>query len=228
MPLRIFTIKIGINRCYLVKDRGAILIDAGGPNKLHVFQKQFKKLSITPDEIKLIILTHGDLDHVGSAKDLKELTGAKIAINDCDKSNFERSVYNFPPGVTMWGRFLRFFLNPILKTVLPSIPGGVADIVLDENEFSLEEFGISGKIVHTPGHTKGSVSVVMETGDAFVGCMAHNNPPFRFGPGLPIFAEDIEMVKKSWESLLRQNVKMIYPAHGNPFSVDIIKRALAE
>ena len=228
MSSQIFTIKIGINRCYLVKDEGTILIDAGTPNRIHTFQKSFERLKIHPNEIRLILLTHGDPDHVGSAKDLKALTGAKIAIHDHDKLNFERSLFNWPPGVTSWGRLLHFMLYPILKNVLPSIPAEKADIVLDENDYSLIDFGIPGKIVYTPGHTQGSVSVLLETGEAFVGCLAHNNIPFRFRPGLPIFAEDIEKVKESWKSIIQQGVKTIYPAHGNPFSVDIIKKALTE
>jgi glyoxylase-like metal-dependent hydrolase (beta-lactamase superfamily II) len=226
MSSRIFTIKIGINRCYLIKDEGTILIDAGIPNGIHAFQKSFERLPIHPNEVGLILLTHGDHDHVGSAYDLKALTGAKIAIHDHDRLNFERSRFNFPPGVTMWGRLLHFILNPILKNVFPALPTEKADIVLDENDYSLIDFGIPGKIIHTPGHTQGSVSVLLETGEAFVGCLAHNNLPFRFRPGLPIFAEDIEKVKESWKSIIRRGAKTIYPAHGNPFSVDIIRKAL--
>ena len=93
-------------------------------------------------------------------------------------------------------------------------------------DYSLQEFGIDGKIVYTPGHTKGSVSVLLETGEAFVGCLAHNNLPFRFKPGLPIYGEDIRKVKDSWRLLIKQGAKMIYPAHGNPFPVDVIKNIL--
>jgi hypothetical protein len=56
--------------------------------------------------------------------------------------------------------------------------------------------------------------------------MAHNNFPFRFRPGLPIFAEDIDEVKESWKSLIQRGVRMIYPAHGDPFPVDVIKNIL--
>jgi hydroxyacylglutathione hydrolase len=226
MPSQIFTIRTGITRCYLIKDKGTILIDAGVPKRIRTFQKAFEKLKIPANEIKLILLTHGDADHVGSARDLRALTGARIAIHEYDRRTFEQSLYNFPPGVTRWGRTLHFILNPILKKVLSDFPTDNADIVLDENDYSLADFGIPGKIVYTPGHTKGSVSVLLESGEAFVGCLAHNNIPFRLRPGLPIFAEDIEKLKKSWKSIIEQGARMIYPGHGNPFSVDVIKRAL--
>ncbi len=99
--------------------------------------------------------------------------------------------------------------------------------MLTDDDYPLTEFGIRGKIIHTPGHTAGSVSVLLDTGDAFVGCMAHNSPPFRLSPGLPIFAEDIERVKQSWQPLLEQGATTIHPGHGAPFSVDVIRRTLA-
>ena len=104
-----------------------------------------------------------------------------------------------------------------------SLPAVKADIVLDDNDFSLKEFGINGTVIYTPGHTLGSVSVLLDTGDAFVGCQAHNNFPFRIHPGLPIYAHDLQKVKESWGILIKRGAKIIYPAHGNPFSVDIIK-----
>ncbi|MGD8923064.1 MAG: MBL fold metallo-hydrolase, partial [Candidatus Zixiibacteriota bacterium] len=177
MPPKIHSIRVGINRCYLVKDDGAILIDAGPPGKINTFRKAFEKFSINPHEIKLIILTHGDLDHAGSAEDLKRLTGAKIAIHRADQQLFEQSLFNFPPGVTAWGKSMHAILSPLLKRILHGAPGAEADIVLSDDDYPLTEYGIRGKIIHTPGHTSGSVSVLLDTGDAFVGCMAHNSPP---------------------------------------------------
>ena len=68
--------------------------------------------------------------------------------------------------------------------------------------------------------------VLLESGDAFVGCMAHNGVPFRLSPGLPIFAEDLQKVRESWKILIDQGAKMIYPAHGGPFSVEKIQKVL--
>ncbi len=100
------------------------------------------------------------------------------------------------------------------------------DIVLRDEEFSLVPFGIPGKVLYTPGHTMGSVSVLLETGDACVGDLAMNGFPFHLRPGLPVFAEDLELVKKSWRLLLDQGAKIIYPGHGKPFPADIIRRSL--
>ena len=106
------------------------------------------------------------------------------------------------------------------------IPGAHVDVVLGDEGFSLAEYGISGKVIYTPGHSSGSVSVLLETGDVFVGDLAMNKFPLRLRPGLPIFAEDKQKVKESWKLLLDQGAKTIYPAHGKSFSVDTIQKAL--
>jgi hydroxyacylglutathione hydrolase len=225
MSVKILPLKLGINVCYIVRDKGTIMIDAGPPKKIKKIINFLKQHSIDPREIKLIIATHGDFDHIGSAKELKELTDAKIAIHKNDKSHLEESTYNFPPGVSGWGRFNHFLFNAPLKKIM-KMQAVKADLVLSDEDFNLESYGIDGKILYTPGHTSGSVSVLLKTGDAFVGCLAHNNFPFRFSPGLPIFAEDIKLVKKSWQLLFDQGVTMVYPGHGKHFPVDNIKKAL--
>lgn len=77
-------------------------------------------------------------------------------------------------------------------------PGTKPDIVMDTEEFSLWEYGIDGRVLHTPGHTKGSVSVLLESGELFAGCMAHNRFPFRLTPGLPIIVLPYSNVLYFW------------------------------
>ena len=88
-------------------------------------------------------------------------------------------------------------------------------------------YGVAGRVLHTPGRTPGSVSIVRDSGDAIVGDLAMNRMPLRLGPGLPIFAEDMAQGKRSIEKLLSAGVKTIYPAHGNPFPADVLKAAVA-
>jgi hydroxyacylglutathione hydrolase len=217
---QLFTLKFGINRCYIIKGKQAIMVDGAPPGKLPSFLKQLARLHIKPKEIKLIVLTHGDFDHIGSAKEIKEATGAKLAIHKNDRKCLEEGLFNWSPGVTVWGIVSRFILMPyaVRFNFQPVKP----DIELTDNEFSLSEFGIDGKIIYTPGHTWGSVSVVLESGEAFVGCMAHNGFPFTFFPNLPIYAADPDRLIESWYMLKEQGAKMIYPGHGSAFPISKI------
>lgn len=201
------------------------MIDTGPPRSEQAIEDWLRVIGIRPDEIQLIILTHGHADHVGSALGVKQLTGAKIAIHEYEKYAFENGIFVFPSAVTAWGYIVRTALTPLIGMFrLPETP---VDVVLRDEGLSLVEYGIQGRVIHTPGHTPGSVSVLLDTGDAFVGCLAHNNMPFRLSPGLPIFAEDLSKVKESWSLLFEKGAKNIYPAHGEPFSVEVIHKALS-
>jgi hydroxyacylglutathione hydrolase len=222
--MKIHTIKMGITWCYVIQDKGTIMVDCGPPDKLDTFLKAMKKASIDPKQIKLIVHTHGHWDHIGSTKAIKEATGAQIAMHEPDKEWLEKSLHPLPPGVNAWGRFM---MKLSARFMIPAnLPATLVDIVLPDKEFSLKPFGISGKVLFTPGHSMGSVSVLLETGEAFVGDLAMNGLPFRLSPGLTILAESMEKVKESWRILLDQGAKMIYIGHGKPFPAEIIRKAL--
>jgi glyoxylase-like metal-dependent hydrolase (beta-lactamase superfamily II) len=226
MDLKIFTISFGINNCYVIKQSStAIMVDAGPPKIEKAFLKQTNKLGIDPEIIKLIVLTHGDFDHAGSAKTLKGLTGAKIAIHKNDQKTMEEGTFNWPPGASRWGRISRSIFYPLMKNNI-KMDNVRADIVLDDQDYPLQEFGIDGDIIHTPGHTSGSVSVLLNSGDAFTGCLSHNRLPFSLKPRLPIYAENTEMIKESWSVLIKKGVKISYPGHGNPYHIEKILRYL--
>lgn len=224
MDVDIFQIPLGFNRCYIIRGKGTVMVDGGQPKKIKAFINGLKKTPITPESIKLLILTHGHWDHIGSAKDIKRITGAKAAIHRREKDCLEKSLKPLPPGVTFWGRVVIRIIQMFMPLI--RIPATDADIILDDNDLPLDEFGIPGRIVSTPGHSPGSVSVLLDTGEVFVGDMVMNAFPLRLTPGLPIFAEDMEKVKDSWQLLLDKGAEKIYPAHGRPFSAEIIRRAI--
>jgi glyoxylase-like metal-dependent hydrolase (beta-lactamase superfamily II) len=56
--------------------------------------------------------------------------------------------------------------------------------------------------------------------------MAHDGLPFRLRPGLPIYAESINQLRKSWKVLIDAGAKRIYPGHGNPFPVEKILKGI--
>ena len=222
--MNIQTVRMGFTRCYIIQDKGTIMVDSGPPNKLSSFTKSMQKAAIDPKQIKLVIHTHGHFDHIGSTNDIKKTTGAQIAMHEPDKDWLEKSLNQLLIGVTPWGRILVQLTLRYMRSA--RISATKVDIVLRDEEFSLVPFGIPGKVLYTPGHTMGLVSVLLETGDAFVGDLAMNGLPFHLRPGLPVFAEDLELVKKSWRLLLDQGAKIVYPGHGKPFPADTIRRSI--
>ena len=224
MAAEIYPLRLGVNQAYILRDKGIVMIDGGAPGKIGAFLKGIDRIPVSPAEINLLILTHGHWDHIGSARDIKEITGAKTAMHQREKACLEESAVVMPPGAGLWGRvfgsILRLFINNV------NIPSARVDITLGGEDFTLHEFGISGRIIPTPGHSPGSVSVLLDTGEAFVGDLAMNAFPLRCRPGLPIFADDLEQVKKSWRTLLDQGAAMVYPAHGKPFPADLMRKCV--
>lgn len=225
MATKVFPIALGSANCFVLQGDSAILIDAGGPKTAGKFAKSMQKIGMNPRDVELIVITHGHFDHIGSARDIQEMTGAKIAMHRRDKENLEKGVARIPPGVTAWGRLLSGALSAFAPLI--RFPGASVEVVLGDEDFSLAEYGIPGRVLYTPGHSPGSVSVLLESGDAFVGDMVMSGFPMRLSPGLPIFAEDLTRLIQSWKLLFERGVKTIYPAHGKPLSPDVVRSALA-
>ena len=226
MIFDITCIPLGFGQCYLIKGNGVIAVDAGAPKKIGIFLRALESANINPEDLRLVVLTHGHWDHIGSAGEIKASTGAKIAMHRLEASWLEESLMPLSPGVTAWGKAL----TAMQKVFMPfiSVPDASVDIVLDDDAVPLLDYGIAGRILHTPGHSSGSVTVLLDSGDAFVGDLAMNRFPLRLSPGLPIFAEDLVAVIRSWQFLLEHGATMIYPAHGKPFPATVIKDALSQ
>jgi glyoxylase-like metal-dependent hydrolase (beta-lactamase superfamily II) len=218
MEVNIHPIPAGFDTIYALRGKGVILIDGGDPKYFGKVKHGIERASIKPEEILLIILTHGHWDHIGSAKDIKNWTRAKLMLHQRDLHLLEDSPPIQPPGFTAWGKIIIALLN--LYTPHIHIPRFEVDIVAGDEDISLAEFGIPGKVVYTPGHSWGSVSILLDSGEAFVGDLAMNMLPMRLTPGLAVFGDDIQILKKSWRKLLDMGARMMYPAHGKPFPVE--------
>ena len=87
----------------------------------------------------------------------------------------------------------------------------------------LEPYGVEGKVAMTPGHTQGSISVILDSGDAIIGDLIMGKLLNRGVPSLPIFADDIDQVRESISLLTRLSSRRIFCSHGGPFSVNEVK-----
>ena len=223
--MKIDTIALGVDNCYLLEGEKYVFIDGGAPNQSRAFVKGMAALGVAPSKVALIILTHAHWDHIGSVHALAELTGANVAVHRCERPVVERGMKSMPPAATPWGAIFGVVLRAFLPFI--AIPPTEVDIEIPDGGLSLEPYGVSGRVIHTPGHSPGSVSIVLDGGEAFVGDLAMNGFPLTRGPDLPIFAEDIGMVKESWKKLLKLGPTTIFPAHGKPFPVSVIERRLS-
>ncbi len=198
---------------YLIYRPGkAILVDCGNRGSEVKILETLKKLDLDPGMLKLLILTHAHYDHAGSARKLKELTGCKIMIHRTESHRLRKGWTPIPSG-TRWKAKVLVGLGRVLGRRLMKYAGAEADLVSDE-VFDLKSFDFPGKVIHTPGHTCGSMIVLMDggeliSGDTFFGL--ENKLHF------PPFAEDRRALLRSWGAIRELKVKTIYPAHGRYF-----------
>lgn len=225
MQVDITTVALGFCQCYLVRGKAAVAVDAGAPGKGQKLVQALHSAGIRPEDLQLVILTHGHWDHIGSAAEIRAATGARIVMHRSEVAWLEKSLKPLSPGVTFWGKVLRAMHRPFMPLI--KVPAAKVDLVLDDTPVPLSDHGIAGTIFHTPGHSPGSISLLLESGEAFVGDLAMNSLPLRLSPGLPIFADDPAAVIRSWELLLGNGAEVIYPAHGKPFPASLMRQALA-
>jgi hydroxyacylglutathione hydrolase len=203
------------------KGSSCILIDTGHSTTIEKFQNAIKKAGILPESISLIILSHTHFDHAGGASQIQKLTGASLAVHRSEADFLLKGRTPFPRGTRWKGKVLRN-VGSVFARRMANYPPVDADILIDD-ELDLNTYGIPGKVIHTPGHTAGSVSVLLENGSAFVG---DNVLGISLKEHYPPFANDKRGVLESWERYIREGVKTVYPAHGVKVSINKLKEEM--
>lgn len=216
------SLKLGFTRCYLIKCAGGLLlVDTSYPAYFGSFQRQLAKLGRRLAEIKYLLLTHHHDDHAGFAAELIKQTGCRVivhrnAIKPLEQGRSENDSQPINRRVKLVFSVFAWFHR---EFTFPPIRIGEKDIVLsDDDRDFLKTIGVEGKILYTPGHFRDCLSVVLSDGSAFVGDAAMNFLRWTGIAHRPVYVEDIKAVHESWRKLLEAGARVIYPAHGKPFS----------
>ena len=212
-------IPLTISNVYLVRGEGTVLVDTSDPGNGEKILGAAARHGVEPGDISLILLTHGHVDHFGSAAELREMTGAPVAIHESDAENLRLGRNPHLPPTGIEGRLIK----PFLKHEAPAVE---ADILLD-GETNLEEYGVRGRVIETPGHTAGSVSVALSGGDVIAGdVLAGCYLGGKIRPLVPryhLYTEDLEKVRDSIERVLNLSPTTIHVGHGGPLDPEVVK-----
>ncbi len=218
----VFSIRSSIVNAFVVRGERTIIVDTGLPGFGEKILARMEEHGIKPGDVSLILITHGHHDHYGSAAFLKEKTGAPVAIHKDDAGALRTGIN--PPlyPVGAMGKVMEF-VSGMIKT--PKVQGMEPDILI-EDEMELAKFGIDGKVIPTPGHTAGCVTVMLAGGCALQGDMIFGGLLRKHSPGFPYFCKDKEQLLKSIQLILDRNPKIIYAGHGGPFTAGQVWRKL--
>jgi glyoxylase-like metal-dependent hydrolase (beta-lactamase superfamily II) len=199
-------IKLFMSRAYLVDLDGVlVLIDAGIPGEQQRILRQMRALGY--EKLSLIFITHAHIDHYGSASAIREATNAPLAVHRADSEAMSLGETRLGTGRGLGKPIQKIY--PAIRRIWKA-PATAADIILEDGD-DLSQIGVPATVLHTPGHTFGSCSLLV--GDsAFVGDLITNR---RHRPRLQrYFAEDWQLIRSSFKRLLDTGQKRIYPGHG--------------
>jgi hydroxyacylglutathione hydrolase len=154
-------IKGAISNCYLLLGGQPVLVDTGAPGDLKRILAALQAVSLEPRDLALVLLTHGHSNHAGCAAELKRRGVRVVALHAGDVALARQGRNGILAAQDALGRGLRPFVDEEFEPFEP-------DLVFRDG-FSLEPHGIKGKVLATPGHTPGSASVVLASGEAIIG-----------------------------------------------------------
>lgn len=177
----------GKTRTYLVG--GVLLVDTDWAGTLPQLFRKLKESGGAMEHIRYLMITHYHPDHMGIAAELMEL-GVTLVIFDVQLPHV-----HFPDGI--YAREKKRSYRPIdeSRAVILSCAGSRA---------FLESIGIAGEVIHTPGHSEDSVSLILDSGTAIVGDL----PPYA-----ALAAMEDERVKTSYEKILSHGVSRVHYGH---------------
>ncbi len=221
------TLTIGPTNCYLLNVReGYLLIDTSLPECFPQFLEKTKEIRVDPSEIKFLLLTHAHDDHAGFATKLREETGCRIMTHkNSIESLREGCIVKVGHFLNTRARITMTLYNLTKRRNFEYVPVTLNEddtVIEDDDEQTLKALGVDGKIICTPGHTDDGISVITANGDAFVGDVCMSNLSFLHYR--PIEVSDLPSVFTSWQKIIENGARKIYPGHGKPFAVNDLIR----
>ncbi len=214
IPIRLpLPLKLSHVYSYLVNTPdGYFLVDTGMTNARGQLTTALEHFCAQPGDLKLILLTHGDFDHTGNARYIRDKFHSRIAMHKSDAGMLEN-------GDMFWNRKLD---NALLKKLMPLFirfgekEQTSPDLLLEDGA-SLADYGLDAQVLNTPGHSSGSICILTNTGDLFCGDLFTNSTG---KPALNSMMYDKPAGNASYDRLMAFDINMVYPGHGAPFRWD--------
>jgi glyoxylase-like metal-dependent hydrolase (beta-lactamase superfamily II) len=206
----------------VVEGQDCLLIDAGYPRYLKQVEELLEAIGRPLNAVRAVIVTHHHVDHAGTAERLRSHAGARVLVQQADAaivSGERRS--HVPPGCyrQSWRPSMARYLAHTVRVGGASYRP-VARVEALAGDAALDLPG-RPQVIHTPGHTAGHCSVVLEqrgvlfAGDAMVN---FDYAAGKHGLGQHRFNEDRELARRSLERLQRVDAGTVLFGHGDPWT----------
>ena len=221
------TISLGGVNCYLLgAGDGFVLIDTGLAAKRSELVRQLEAAGCAPGRLRLVILTHGDIDHAGNCAHLQATYGAPIAMHRAEAGMAEQGDMSWnrkvrPDRITAFGRVVMTIAGMMVRLsgARANVEVFSPDVFLEDGQ-SLTAYGLDASVVHIPGHSKGSIGILTCNGELFCGDLMMN----MFRPAYHFMIDDLADFEASLVRLKGLEVRTVYPGHGRPFPMHACPR----
>ncbi|MGE3724127.1 MAG: MBL fold metallo-hydrolase [Candidatus Sericytochromatia bacterium] len=207
----------GIANVYLLKGPKSFLIDSSSVGHEAEIEAWLKAHQTPVESLEAIILTHGHGDHAGGALKLGKTRGVPVWVGAGDQGMLNRGRSRDLIPTSFWAGVLRLFVD------IPYTPFQ-ADRLISE-PVDLSPFGIQGRVLPLPGHTAGSLVVVLNeqkialVGDLFRGGVFQNQTP-----RVHFFHEERpQTMWQIWQLLEKEGIQAFYPGHFGPLQAPDVK-----
>ena len=216
--IKVTQLSVDFANIYIIeRDDKILMIDSGNPGHEKRVEALLSEHGINPTKIDYLILTHGHLDHSGTASYFSQRYGIKTIGHIGDNNSFSLGERDDTCPTSSMAAFMKS-----LKSQVKITPFTVDTLI--DSELDLAEFGVRGKIIPWPGHTKGSVIVQFDS-YVFVGDLIAGEI---FNPSQPMthfFMCDLEDNKMKINTLLqRPNTDTWFLGHFGPLApTDVVR-----
>ena len=207
-------ILFGRCNCHLIRgENECLLVDCGGKRSRKKLRRRLARIGAGEESPLTLVLTHTHFDHAENAASLKRECNVRIIVHEMETANLKRGENPPIQGTLPLTRVLTWILNRSPRLEKRFRYTGVAPDRTVSSETDLRTEGFPVTLMPTPGHSPGSMSVIIDNEIALVGDAAFGIFP---GSAFPPFARDPRELIKSWQKLLDTGCSLFIPAHGLP------------
>lgn len=205
---------------YLVDaPEGVTVIDAGLAGQWKEFVAELEEMGRSLDDVRGVVLTHGDTDHIGFAERLRRDHGVPVYVHEADAARARGESSSKPAwGHVKLGAVTRFLWYAVRKNGLKTTP--LTEVVPVRDGDVLDLPG-APRIIGLPGHSPGSIAIHVPAVDAvFVGDALTTRHVLTGadGPQPAPFTDDPAGAVASLERLRGLGVTWVLPGHGSPWN----------